>query len=71
MLCILIRIVSSPFASICDLVLWLTLSDSNYPCPEKISLVQKIFEPLKFEYVWYKANASNLYPPYMSTFIFS
>ena len=25
------------------------LSGSNYPCPERISLVQKMFEPLRFD----------------------
>ena len=29
-----------------DLVLWLTISGSNYPCLEQNSMVQKMFEPL-------------------------
>ena len=32
-----------------DLALWLTLSGSNYPCLEQISMVPKMFEPLKFD----------------------
>ena len=28
---------------------WLTLSGSNYPCFEQLSMVPKIFQPLKFE----------------------
>ena len=31
------------------LALWLTLSGSKYPCLEKNAMVQKIFEPLKFD----------------------
>ena len=31
-----------------DLVLWLTLISSNYPCLEHIFMVPKVFEPLKF-----------------------
>ena len=30
------------------LVLWLTLTSSNYPCLQHISMVPKVFEPLKF-----------------------
>ena len=33
----------------CDLALLSTLIGSNYPCPELIFMVQKVFEPLKFE----------------------
>ena len=32
-----------------DLALWLTLSGSSYPCLEQISMVPKMFEPLKFD----------------------
>ena len=32
-----------------DMVPWLTLSGSNYPCLEQISMVPKMFEPLKFD----------------------
>ena len=32
-----------------ELVLWLTLSGSNYPCLERSSMVPKMFEPLKFD----------------------
>ena len=32
-----------------DLPLRLTLSGSNYPCLEQISIVPKMFEPLKFD----------------------
>ena len=32
-----------------DLVLWLTLISSNYPCLELIFMVPKVFEPLKFD----------------------
>ena len=28
---------------------WLTLSGSNYPCLEQISMVPKMFEPLRFD----------------------
>ena len=28
---------------------WLTLSGSNYPCLERISMVPKMFEPLRFD----------------------
>ena len=31
-----------------DLVLWLTLISSNYPCLEHIFMVPEVFEPLKF-----------------------
>ena len=31
------------------LALWLILSGSNYPCLEQIHMVQKNFEPLKFD----------------------
>ena len=32
-----------------DLELWLTLSGSSYPCLEQISMIPKVFEPLKFD----------------------
>ena len=32
-----------------DLELWLTLSGSNYPCLEQISMVTKMLELLKFD----------------------
>ena len=32
-----------------ELVPWLTLSCSNYPCLERISMVPKMFEPLRFD----------------------
>ena len=32
-----------------DLALWLTLSGSNFPCLEQISMLSKMFEPLKFD----------------------
>ena len=32
-----------------DLAPWLTLSCSNYPYLEQISIVSKMFEPLKFD----------------------
>ena len=32
-----------------DLALWLTLSGSNYPCLEQISMVPKMFELVKFD----------------------
>ena len=32
-----------------DLVLWLTLISSNYPCLELIFMVANVFEPLKFD----------------------
>ena len=32
-----------------ELVPCLTLSDSNYPCLERISMVPKMFEPLRFD----------------------
>ena len=35
-----------------DLVPWLTLSGSNYPCLEWISMVPKMFEPLRFDCIW-------------------
>ena len=31
-----------------ELVPWVTLSGSNYPCLERISMVPKMFEPLRF-----------------------
>ena len=34
-----------------ELVPWLTLSGSNYPCLEWIPMVQKMFEPLRFDYI--------------------
>ena len=36
-----------------DLAPWLTISGSNYPCLELFSMVTKIFEPLKFDCIWY------------------
>ena len=36
-----------------DLVLWLTLTSSNYPCLEHVYLVPKVFEPLKFYCIFY------------------
>ena len=32
-----------------DVGISFTLSGSNYPCPEQISIVSKMFEPLKVE----------------------
>ena len=32
-----------------DLALWLALISSNYPCLKHIFMVQKVFEPLKFD----------------------
>ena len=32
-----------------NLVPWLTLSGSNYPCLERISMVPKTFEPFRFD----------------------
>ena len=32
-----------------DLAPWLTLSGSNYPCLEQLSMVPKMFQPLKFD----------------------
>ena len=43
-----------------NLTLWLTLSGSNYPCLEQLSMVPKIFEPLKFDYLIYP-NETNFY----------
>ena len=34
-----------------DLVPWLNLIGSNYPSLEQISMVLKMFEPLKFDYI--------------------
>ena len=33
---------------------WLTFGSLNYPCLEQIFLVPKIFEPLKFDYMFRK-----------------
>ena len=33
-----------------DLALWLTLNGLNYPCLEQISTVQKMFEPIEFNW---------------------
>ena len=49
-----------------DLALWLTLSGSNYPCLEQISMVPKMFEPLKFDcsnlvIVWTQLHLSEIY----------
>ena len=38
-----------------ELVPWLTLSGSNYPCLERISMVPKMFEPLKFDCIYKQA----------------
>ena len=35
-----------------DPELGLTISCSNYPCLEQISMVPKMFEPLKFDYMY-------------------
>ena len=40
-----------------ELVPWLTLSDSNYPCLERISMVPKMFEPLRFDCIRYNILA--------------
>ena len=41
-----------------DLTLLSTLVGSNYPCLEQISMVPKVFEPLKFDcsYETYRDN---------------
>ena len=44
-----------------DLALWLTLSGSNYPCLEQISMVPKIFEPWKFECILFMVSLENVY----------
>ena len=31
---------------------WLTLSGSDYPCLERISMAPKMFEPLRFDYIY-------------------
>ena len=36
-----------------ELVPWLTVSGSNYPCLERISMVPKMFEPLRFDCMYY------------------
>ena len=36
-----------------DLALSSTLIGSNYPCLELIFMVPKVFEPLKFDCIWY------------------
>ena len=36
---------------------WLTLNSSNYPCPEHIFIVPKVFEPLKFDCILYILNS--------------
>ena len=33
-------------------MLWLTLNDSSYPCLEQISMIPKMFEPLKFSCIF-------------------
>ena len=37
-----------------ELVPWLTLSGSNYPCLERISMVPKMFEPLSFDCIMHQ-----------------
>ena len=39
-----------------ELVPWLTLSGSNYPCLERISMVPKMFEPLRSDCIWLAPN---------------
>ena len=39
-----------------DLAPWVTLSGSNYPYLEQISMVQKMFEPLKFDCTMFLHN---------------
>ena len=36
-----------------ELALRLTLISSNYPCLEGIFMVPKVFEPLKFYFIWF------------------
>ena len=36
-----------------DLALLSTFIGSNYPCLELIFMVPKVFEPLKFDYIWH------------------
>ena len=52
MLCVLIRIASMNrlnIQSLCRKSKRLTLSGSNYPCLERISMVPKMFESLRFD----------------------
>ena len=45
-----------------ELVPWLTLSGSNYPCLERISMVPKMFEPLRFDcIVMYRRTPVSVY----------
>ena len=37
---------------------WLTRSGSNYPCLEQISMVRKMFEPLKVDCIWQNGMVS-------------
>ena len=61
-----------------DLALLSTLNGSNYPCLELIFMVPKVFEPLKFDYIFkvftlkkkqtpklYKTNSSVLLTVYI------
>ena len=72
MLCVLIRMSILNIQSLCrkiekislncryllpELVPWLTLSGSNYPCLERISMVPKMFEPLRLDCI--HKNARN------------
>ena len=47
------------------MTLSLTPSDSNYPCPELISMVPKIIEPLKFDF-YSKEKTSVFIPEFLS-----
>ena len=43
-----------------ELVPWLTLSGSNYPCLKWISMVPKMFEPLRFDYIYVHVRVISL-----------
>ena len=46
----------SPY--IIPICLWLTLSGSNYPYLEQMSMVPKMFEPLRFDCIWISIYSS-------------
>ena len=44
-----------------ELVPWVTLSGSNYPCLKWISMVPKMFEPLRFDCIYFHEGIRKIF----------
>ena len=51
--------------SLSDLAAWLTFLGTNYPCLEDVSMVPKMFEPLKLDCSWRNFNDTHARSPSM------